>query len=95
MGQALRTAEELAPIGRKFTSSISFGLKPSVNVPLFVAGYTGWNTVETVQQRLAAAPGVAGILVIDPRIFVGAGPFDGTVIRGLGHCGGSSSGYTI
>jgi hypothetical protein len=73
-----------ATIRREVTERINVwqAVAPSAHIPLFVVGYTGWKTIEAVQQNLTGAPNIAGVLVIDTGIFVGAGPFHGTILNG-------------
>ena len=69
--QVLHTASQLAPLQRTLGFAMSMGGEPLLFVPLFAVGYTGWATLETVQQNLAAANHeTVGILVIDPGIYV-------------------------
>jgi hypothetical protein len=80
--QALHTAAQLAPLRRNFGAQMIMGRPPTANIPLFVAAYTGWNQVATVSQKLAAAPDVDGILVIDTGIFVSSARFGGVQATG-------------
>jgi len=68
--QACHTASQLAPVTRNFGASITMGENPSPEIPLFIVAYTGWNQVATIQKNLSAAPNIAGVLVIDPGVFV-------------------------
>jgi hypothetical protein len=69
--QVLHTASQLQPLQRTFGSSISMGMGPLPFVPLFAVGYTGWATMQSLEQNLAAAPEViVGILVIDPGLYI-------------------------
>ncbi len=52
------------------------------NIPLFVAGYTGWNQMQTVQQKLQSAPQIDGILIIDAGIFVSSPQFRSVQVQG-------------
>lgn len=49
-GQALHTAKQLAPLRRSYGAAMVFGRGPQDKIPLFVVGYTGWSTVETLKQ---------------------------------------------
>ena len=69
--EAKRTAEAIAPLQRKFGSSMSMGRKPSIAIPTFVVGYEGWKTLETVKEKLDKTPSVAGILVIENGLYYG------------------------
>jgi hypothetical protein len=79
--QALDTARALHLIRRSFGSTMTFG-RTLEHIPLFVVGYTGWKTSETVQSNLANATEIAGILVIDEGIFVASPEFDSIVATG-------------
>jgi hypothetical protein len=69
--QVLHTATQLAPLRRAFGASVSMGLSPFPFIPLFAVGYVGWTTAQTIQQQLAAAnEELAGVLVIDPGLYV-------------------------
>jgi hypothetical protein len=54
---------------------MTYGAGPSEEIPLFVAGYTGWRTGDAVVRDLEQTPNVAGILVIDSEIFVSSPMF--------------------
>jgi hypothetical protein len=75
--EAQRTAALLFPLRRTFQAYSAFGNAPTDNIPLFVAGYKGWKTVEKVREKLAENPDIAGILVIDPGIFVSSSEYGG------------------
>lgn len=77
-----RTARLLAPLTRKMGMLMTTGSEPTPNIPLFVVGYTGWTQLETVQRHLQAAPEVAGVLVIDPGVFVSNARFGGIKATG-------------
>jgi hypothetical protein len=69
--QALHTAAQLVPLIRQFGASISIGGGPLPFVPLFVVGYTGWQSAAPIQAALKTAPEIiAGVLVIDPGVYV-------------------------
>ena len=80
--EALHTAAQLAPLERHFGTQVVIGKNPTSAIPLFVAGYTGWNQLDTVQHHLQDAPNIAGILVIDTGLFVGNAHFDGVTATG-------------
>jgi len=80
--QALHTASQLAPLRRKFESWMVMGTAPSDDIPLFVAGYTGWNQVSTITDKLQAAPEIDGILVIDAGIFLSSPRFRSLQVTG-------------
>jgi hypothetical protein len=52
------------------------------HIPLFVVGYTGWKSRDTVQSNLANTTGIAGVLVIDKGIFIASPEFGITVATG-------------
>lgn len=78
-----RNTAQLAPLRRSFGATMQMGgIPPSEQIPLFVAGYTGWATMETIETHLAQNPNVAGILVIDSGLFASSAQFGG--LRGTG-----------
>ena len=68
--EAQRTLAQLRPLRRSYGVAMTFGSGPQGTIPLFVASYTGWKTVETVRQHVDGNPGLAGVLIIDKSIFV-------------------------
>jgi hypothetical protein len=48
---------------------------PNDPIPYFVVGYTGWRKLDTLKARLAEAPEVDGILVLDSSIHAGTPKF--------------------
>jgi hypothetical protein len=70
LSEAQRTAALLAPLSRALFPVLTIGSGPSENIPLFVAGYTGWKTVDAVRRTLHANSDIAGILIIEEGIFV-------------------------
>lgn len=80
--EARRTAEQLAPLRRSFGAMMTMGRGPTVEIPLFVAGYTGWKSVETTQKNLIASPAIAGALIIESGIFVSSAEFGNVVATG-------------
>jgi hypothetical protein len=81
--EAQNTARLLAPIRRTFTMTMTLGAPtPTPQVPLFVAGYTGWNTMESVQRNLRADPNIAGVLVIDAELFASSNAYGGNIATG-------------
>ena len=71
------TSSQLKKLGRRYGGGISSGFEPPKEIPLFAVGYTGWRTLETVEQRLSDGA-VEGILVIDAGLFA-SGPLFGGV----------------
>ncbi|MGE6699098.1 DUF6602 domain-containing protein [Hyphomonas sp. NPDC076900] len=80
--QAQHTARQLAPIRRRIGGMMVMGDTPTPTIPLFVAGYTGWNNIETVKRKLEENPDIAGILVIDAGLFVSSQQYKGVSVRG-------------
>jgi hypothetical protein len=68
LSEAQRTLSQLLPLRRSYGAAVSFGPGPSETIPLFVATYTGWKTVETVKEHVSKNPGLSGVLVIDQGI---------------------------
>jgi hypothetical protein len=66
---AVRTSNALAALTRKFGMSMFFGSGPSLRIPLLAVGYTGWNTMQTLQGHLSNAPNIEGALVIDAGLY--------------------------
>lgn len=44
----------------------------SKKIPFFLVGYTGWSSLETIAKRIDEANMVAGILQINPPMYVGS-----------------------
>lgn len=80
--EAQRTASLLAPLRRKFQFSFTMGQPPTPYIPLFVVGYTGWRTAETLQSHISDNPNIDGILVIDAGLFVSSSRLGGMVATG-------------
>lgn len=81
--QVLATAEQLAPLQRQFTNTMTMGtLLLTKEIPFFAVGYQGWKTMDTAAERLADASTVAGMLIIDPGIFVSSNEYRSARIEG-------------
>lgn len=81
--QVQQTASKLAPLRRSFGSIVAFGSSgPLDRIPFFVVGYTGWQTLTAVERAISHNPDVAGILVIDPGIFVSSSSCGGLKATG-------------
>ena len=81
--EAERTAAQLAPLRRSFGATMTFGgFPPAQNIPLFVAAYRGWKTVQIAQTHLATSSDISGILIIDSGLFVSSQQFGGVVASG-------------
>lgn len=79
--EALHTAQQLFPLARSYGATMLMG--PNLpKIPLFVAGFKGWQRLDTVQNKLASAPEISGILVIEPGIFVSSAQFGGVTATG-------------
>jgi hypothetical protein len=68
--EVVSTAEKLAPLRKKLFAHSYVGTPPFEQIPFFAVGYTGWKDIETVKEKITMTPGISGILVIDPGIFV-------------------------
>lgn len=79
--EVLTTANQLERLRRKYGGGITAGWQPTERIPLFAAGYTGWNTIDTLEQHLTDGP-VDGILVIDPGLFVSTQEFGAVTNNG-------------
>lgn len=72
--EAVSTAQQLFPLQRSYGAAMKMG--PELpKIPLFVASYSGWNQVQTVEQKIVSAQEIGGILIIDPGIFVSSSHF--------------------
>jgi hypothetical protein len=81
--QAQQTAAQLAPLQRTFGARITIGgSNPKPRIPLFVAGYTGWKTIDALRANLSADNNVAGILVIDAGLFASSQEYHGMTATG-------------
>ncbi|MFG1248008.1 DUF6602 domain-containing protein [Xanthobacter flavus] len=77
--QAKQTAEKLSHIHRQFGPMMIFsGVGPTPNIPLFVVGYTGWSTLETVKNNVDSDPNLTGALVIDSGLYYSKNGIVGT-----------------
>jgi hypothetical protein len=68
--EAVGTARQHATLTRHILVSSVMLHAPGPKIPLYVAGYTGWKTIETARRHLETTDSIAGILVIDPGVFV-------------------------
>ena len=73
--EARRTADQLAPIRRRIHAAMTLGSGPSEEIPLFVAGYTGWSTGDAAVRNLEQSPNIVGVLVIESGIFASSANF--------------------
>ena len=81
--KAQQTASQLAPLQRAFGAQMTMGgIPPKPRIPLFVAGYTGWKTVDTLRANLTQDNNIAGILVIDAGLFASSSEYLGMTATG-------------
>ena len=80
-GDAVSTAKQLDPLVRSYGAAMMMG-PDFPKIPLFVAGFGGWQQLPTVEKNLAAAPEVSGVPVIDPGLFVSSPAFGGIKATG-------------
>jgi hypothetical protein len=73
-GEAVATAKQLHPLVRSYRTAMIMG-SDLPKIPLFVAGFEGWQQLSTVENHLASAPEISGVLVIEPGIFVSSPHF--------------------
>lgn len=72
--EAVDTAQKLFPLQRSYGAAMRMG--PDLpKIPLFVASYTGWNQMQTVEKKLSCTPEINGILIIDKGIFASSEQF--------------------
>lgn len=75
------TSSQLKKLERLYGGGMISGFQPPTHIPLFAVGYTGWKTMDTVQQRLNDGI-VEGILVIDSGLFASVPLFQGITAQG-------------
>lgn len=81
--QVQHTAAQLAPLKRIFQQQIIMGgPPPSTQIPLFVASYTGWKQPQTIIEKVNKCSNVAGVLVINPGIFISSPQYGGIQATG-------------
>jgi hypothetical protein len=68
----VRTATQLTTLIRNYGTGVSVGPRAGKKIPLYAVGYEGWKQHSTLRKRLAEAPAVSGILVIQEGHFTGA-----------------------
>jgi hypothetical protein len=66
--EVLATAEAVKRLTRSPNVTGMYGGTPPSKVPFFAVGYTGWKTMETVEEKVRGAP-VDGALIIDAGLF--------------------------
>jgi hypothetical protein len=79
--EALYSATCLAPLLRDYGYGADYRNSPGLRIPMFVVGYTGWKTLETIQNHLKDGP-VDGVLVIDEGLFASSEDFNGIYGKG-------------
>jgi hypothetical protein len=68
--EAVKTANTLAELKRAWGMTMTFGGGwPGARIPLYVVGYTGWKTIETLRNHVDAQPNIDGALVIDSGLY--------------------------
>jgi hypothetical protein len=80
--EILDTSNQLSTLTRAFGATMVIGRAPGARIPLFVAGYSGWKQVDTIQQHLQAAANVSGVLIVDNGLFVSQPDFGGITATG-------------
>lgn len=71
---AVSTAQQLHPLARSYGAAMMMG--PDLpKIPLFVAGFTGWQKLATVEEKVKTSPEISGILVVESGIFVSSAHF--------------------
>lgn len=80
-GEVKSTSSQLKKLKRQYGGGITAGFRPPEQIPLFAVGYTGWKTIDTLQQRLNEGF-VEGILVIDAGLFISLPLFQGIRAEG-------------
>lgn len=72
--QVLKTAKQLEPLRRHYGGGMTAGWELTDHVPIFAAGFKGWQAISVLEDRLVDGP-IDGILVIDPGLFVSSQHF--------------------
>jgi hypothetical protein len=74
--QAVSTATQLESVKRHFGITQSFGnYNATAEIPFFVVGYKGWKDTPIIESKLSENPNIAGVLIVDPGIFVTSSKF--------------------
>jgi hypothetical protein len=75
--QVESSAKKLLPVKRNYTyrEGISMGPRAIEKIPLYVVGYTGCSSLETVRNYVDETNGIYGVLVIDEGHFFGKCPY--------------------
>lgn len=71
------TVHRVRALGRRYSTYSSMGLQSRwlAHIPVLVVGYRGWVQQETLAKHAAEVEGIAGILQVEPAMFVrGKGP---------------------
>jgi hypothetical protein len=80
--QAVKTANQLAPLARNFGGGVFMGDMPTPYIPLFIVSYTGWSQMATLQAKLIECANIDGILIIDQGLFLSSARFGVTRATG-------------
>jgi hypothetical protein len=75
--EVLHTAEQLEKLNRKIAPVIHNG-NSQEKIPMFVVGYTGWSSIDTLQKHISEGP-IDGVLIIDSGLFLGSRIFKGAI----------------
>jgi hypothetical protein len=67
--EVLQTAKAVSRLTRRPRVTGMYGGQPPTRIPLFAVGYTGWKSLETLEEKMQDGP-IDGILVINPGLFV-------------------------
>lgn len=75
--QVEKSAEKLLTINRNYTypQGVTMGPRAIQKIPLYVVGYTGCISLETVKKYVDESKGIYGVLVIDKGHFFGKCPY--------------------
>lgn len=79
--EVVRTSKALSPLTRYFGTMMIMGSVPEENIPLFAVGYTGWKTIESLNDHVKSCEGLCGALIIESELYVSkvsgnkSGPF--------------------
>lgn len=75
------TSLQLKRLERRYGGGMISGFQPPKQIPLFAVGYTGWKTLDKLQEKLNEGI-VEGILVIDSGFFASVPSFQKLVATG-------------
>ncbi len=75
--KAVEEARKVAALRKSMLGSISFGPSSSEAIPVIVAGFIGWEQVQTYDEKIRE-PSIDGILSLEPPVFRSKSGFGGT-----------------